>query len=273
MNCRDIDDMIIPHFLERPIPQEAAVHIAECQRCSRLAKAILQSPQVDEIPQQQLTRIGDAILHDLKPVKPLPTAGVLQLAQLFILASVVVIGVLIFGRAGWHALNPVQKVAVFGGLTASVTLLTCSAVRQMVPGSRLHISPYLLVTAALGGMAGIFSLLFIPHREAMFGRGLVCLKIGLECAITAAALLWLVLRRGVVLRPVLTGATAGTLAGLSGLTVLEIFCPNLNKYHILVWHIGALSASVIGGIAIGLLAERSGWKGIRAESLSRPHTT
>jgi hypothetical protein len=61
----------------------------------------------------------------------------------------------------------------------------------------------------------------------------------------------------------LTGATAGALAGLSGLTVLEVFCPNLNKYHVLVWHLGAVLTSIIGCVAIGLLAEYSGWKRLR----------
>jgi hypothetical protein len=60
--------------------------------------------------------------------------------------------------------------------------------------------------------------------------------------------------------PRVTGATAGALAGLSGLTVLEIFCPNLNAYHILVWHMGAVLASAVGGMAIGILAEYFGWR-------------
>ena len=115
--------------------------------------------------------------------------------------------------------------------------------------------------------AGDFSgpIWYQAAKQADFGgiensppnTGLLCLEIGLACAIPAAALLWLVLRRGAILSPVLTGATAGALAGLSGLTVLEVFCPNLNKYHILVWHLGAVLASIIGCLAIGLLAEYS----------------
>jgi len=40
--------------------------------------------------------------------------------------------------------------------------------------------------------------------------------------------------------------------------VLEIFCPNLNEYHILAWHLGAALASVAGGVAIGGIAGYSG---------------
>jgi len=264
VNCRDIDDMVIPYILGKPIPPEAAAHIAECERCRRLAEAIRQAPQVNELPRQQLKQIEDRILDDLKPVKPLPAAAVLNLVLLCIFAIVVVIGNVILGTAGWHALNLMQRLAVFSALAASAGLLAFSAVRQIVPGSRLPLPPYLLVTAVLGVMAGIFSTLFLPHRESTFiSTGLLCLEIGLACAIPAAALFWLVLRRGAILSPMLTGATAGALAGLSGLTVLEVFCPNLNKYHILVWHLGAVLASIIGCVAIGLLAEYSVWKRIR----------
>jgi hypothetical protein len=41
----------------------------------------------------------------------------------------------------------------------------------------------------------------------------------------------------------------------SGLTLLEIFCPNPNKYHILLWHIGAALVSTIGGAAMGWIAD------------------
>jgi hypothetical protein len=41
---------------------------------------------------------------------------------------------------------------------------------------------------------------------------------------------------------------------LSGFAVLEVFCPNLNKEHILAWHLGAVLASIMGCITIGLLA-------------------
>ena len=258
MNCREIDDMVIPYIQGKPIPPEAAAHIAECERCRRLAEAMRQAPQLDELPRNHLKRIEDRILDDLKPVKPLPTTAVLNLVLLSIFAIVVVIGNLILGTAGWHALNLMQSLAVFSALAVSAGLLAFSAVRQIVPGSRLPLPPYLLVTAVLGVMAGIFSTLFLPHGESTFiSTGLLCLEIGLGCAIPAAALLWLVLRRGAILSPVLTGATAGALAGLSGLTVLEVFCPNLNKYHILVWHLGAVLASIIGCVAIGLLAESS----------------
>jgi hypothetical protein len=263
VNCRDIDDRIMPYILGKPIPPEVAVHIAKCERCSRLAAALRRAPQVDELPRQQLKQIEDRILGNLRPVKPLPATGVLSLVLLSIFAIVVVIGNAILGTAGWHAVNVLQKFAVFSALTASAGLLAFSAVRQIIPGSRLGLPPRLLVSAVVALMAGIFTTLFVPHRESTFiSTGLLCLEIGLACAIPTAALLWLVLRRGAMLSPISIGATAGALAGLSGLIVLEVFCPNLNKYHILLWHMGAVLATIIGCLTIGLLAEYRGRKRI-----------
>ena len=58
------------------------------------------------------------------------------------------------------------------------------------------------------------------------------------------------------LNRIAAGALAGALAGLSGLALLEIFCPNLNRYHILVWHLGAALTSTIVGILAGIVAQR-----------------
>src|ERR1700740_1433527 len=105
--------MVIPYTLGKPIPPEAAAHIAECERCRRMAEAIRHAPQVNELPRQQLKQIEDRILDDLRPVKPLPATGVMSLVLLSIFAIVVVIGNVILGTAGWHALNLLQKLAVF----------------------------------------------------------------------------------------------------------------------------------------------------------------
>lgn len=260
MTCRDSEGLIIPYASGASVSSEAAAHIAGCESCRRLARAMAQSPQIVPPLPDQLKTIEARILADLKPVKPLPSARVLAFALVFIVVVIAAVGgVGVLGTAGWRALSLLQRIAVFTALGGTAALAAFSAARQIVPGSRLLVSPWLLVVAVLGVMIGILTTLFHPHGETTFvATGLVCLRIGIECAIPAAILFWLVLQRGAILHPMFTGPTAGALAGLGGLTVLEIFCPNLNVYHILVWHLGVVLASAVGGLAIGTIAEYSG---------------
>jgi len=258
VTCRDIDDLLLTYKPGASVPANLAAHIAGCERCRRLVEAIAQTPPAGVPAAEQLQQIEKRVLADLKPVKPLAAAGVRWLWSLLIVALVVVIGALDLGDAGWHALDALQRLGVFTILGVGVGFLAFSIGQQIVPGSRLGPSPYLLIGAGLGFTTGAVAILFHPHHEATFvATGLVCLRIGIECAAPTALLLWLLLRRGAILKPQLTGATLGTLAGLAGLTVLEIFCPNLNRYHILVWHLGAVLTSLAAGLAIGTLAEYS----------------
>ena len=263
MTCRDIDGLIASYASGAPVPPEVAEHIAGCERCRRLTEVMGQSIQVAQPSSEQLKRIENGILADLKPVRPLPPAGVLWSAFLLILVAVVTVGALALGTAGWQALSMLQRITVFAALAAAASALTLSAGRQMVPGTGFRLSPDLLVAAVIGAIIAICATVFHPHEEAAFvSTGLMCLRIGLECAVPAGLLVWLLLGRGAILSPVFTGATAGAMAGLSGLTVLEIFCPNLNRNHILVWHLGAVVASILGGVILGMIAEYSGWRRI-----------
>jgi hypothetical protein len=218
-------------------------------------------------PSETLRRIEAGILANLKPVKPLAPAAAFVCGLIFVLAAVAAGGAGVLGVAGWRALDLAQRIAIFGTLTVATALLAFLAARQIVPGSRLVASPYLIVVILWALFAGVNAILFRPHEEPTFiSTGLVCLRIGLECAITAGALSWLLLRRGAILNPPLTGVTVGALAGLSGLTVLELFCPNPNAYHILVWHMAAALASALAGMVIGVIAEYFSRVGARRPS-------
>jgi hypothetical protein len=81
------------------------------------------------------------------------------------------------------------------------------------------------------------------------------MKNGLTYSVPAALLFWLLLRRGAILCPKIIGAAAGGLAGLIGLSVLEVNCPNLNIFHVLVWHWGVVLISSLAGALIGAAAE------------------
>ena len=256
MNCRDLERWIIPYASGAEVPQDVSAHIDGCEQCRRLAGALRAAQAPPSPSAEELKRIAAGAVPDVKPVKPLVSEGVLFLALMLAVAIVAAIGAALLGTAGFRALSPVQKIPVFAWLTGGAGLLGFSLGRLIVPGSRLLLRPGGLVAALLGVLIVMFALLFHPRAEATFvATGLVCLRIGLECAISAALLFWFLLRRGAILRPVVAGATLGALAGLSGLVVLEIFCPNLNAYHILAWHLGAVLASTLGGLAAGRMVE------------------
>ena len=85
--------------------------------------------------------------------------------------------------------------------------------------------------------------------------GIACIRNGLVNSIPALFGFWLLLRRGAILHAKLVGAAAGMLGGLAGLTVLELSCPNVNVFHILVWHCGGVLISSVGGALLGGAAE------------------
>lgn len=260
MTCRDAEAWIIQYAIGAA-PPAAAEHISGCESCKSLAEAIGKPNPVGPPPSAQLQQIKAKLRENLKPVKPLPPAGLFVAALLLLAAVAVTIGAADLGTAGWQALSILKKIIVFAGLTTGSSLLAFSLARQLTPGGATPVSTRLLLLAILIAVTAIFAALFSYHQEKTFvATGLVCCSIGLKCALPVAALSWLMLRRGMILNPVAAGALTGALAGLSGLTLLEVFCPNPNKYHILVWHLGAAIASAIAGSLIGVAIDRFGMR-------------
>jgi hypothetical protein len=166
------------------------------------------------------------------------------------LLAVVAMGSLLLGTDGWRALSIFQRIAVFSPLAVCAGLLALSLVRLMAPGGKHVISPTRLSIGFLP-LALIIATVFHSRQESGFvAAGLICLRTGLSCAVPAAALFWLLLRRGAILYPGLTGAVAGGLAGLVGLMVLEVRCPNLSGYHILVWHWGVAFLALLDAATV-----------------------
>lgn len=216
------------------------------------------APQFPPVPAVRLRQIEAAVMADLKPVRPLAPEWTYIAAFAGLFAAVCVAGCYLLRADGWLALNGLQRPLVFVPLGVSAGLLVFSLVRQMTPAAS-----YTYVTAAVA--AGVFGLLlalmtvlFRPIQQTEFLHdALVCFRAGMTFAIPTAILFWWLLRRGAALSPSLTGAAAGGLAGLAGLAVLEIHCPNLNVYHIVVSHISvALTCAALGFFFSGVTFRR-----------------
>jgi hypothetical protein len=235
---------------------EAAKHMIGCERCRNLMRFLNDAGRAPVPSESQLRRIRAGILENLEPVRPLPPSSIFLFACATIFLCVVAVGALLFGMNGWGVRNMVQRVAVFATLGCSAVLLAVSMVRQIVPGSKHALAPAALPIAVLAVLMLAIAATFRPQEESAFvGGGLPCLRNGLTYSIPAAFLFWLLLRRGAMLFPKPIGAAAGGLAGLIGLTVLEVSCPNLNVFHHLVWHGGVVLIGVLAGAALGAAVE------------------
>jgi hypothetical protein len=256
LRCTDIDDLITSgpaELLELP---EAAEHMAICQHCSGLVQTLQKIEEAPTPVESQVKRIQAMIVARLQPVRPLPPARFFLGACAFIFLSVVAIGIMPSGTDGWAALNGVQRIAVFATLAASAVLLAVSMIGQMVPGNKYALAPTLLPIGVLTVLMIILAVTFRPREELAFVQsGLACVRRGLTYSIPAAFLFWLLLRRGAMLSPKLVGAAVGGLAGLAGFSVLELNCPDVNVFHIVVWHWGVVLIGAASGALIGAAAE------------------
>jgi hypothetical protein len=129
----------------------------------------------------------------------------------------------------------------------------------MVPGSRHWFPPEILPAAVIGSLSFVAAFLFHFRDETRFWhRSWFCLQMGLVFALLAAGPFCMLLRRGAVLSPRSAGAAAGLLAGLTGMSILEIHCPNLDLRHILVSHVGVAIIGAVSGLAAGIAGELVG---------------
>ncbi len=207
------------------------------------------APQVDPA---LLDRIANSLNESLQPVRPLPPTSVLTAGLALICVAVAGTAA---GRAGFlgiEQLSPWQRVVIFSTLGFLVWVGGSAFVGQLIPGSRQRVtaSAYLAISSAV--LLGVFALEFRDyHTEHFVSAGVACLATGLLLAIPAAVLSWLLLRRGFAVNPVAAGLVGGALAGLSGVTLLELHCANFQALHVLVWHTAVVPATAATGALVG----------------------
>lgn len=256
MTCREMDKIFDSLAQGAALPPAAAEHLAGCERCLRLMR-LLSQPQASAVPGgDRLQQVHAAMLRDLRPVKLLASQGVLFAVFAIAFLAVSAAGVGALHPTGWRLLSLLQKLAILAALGAGAGTLGMSMARQMRPGSRYRIAPSILPAGVLLLLGLAFAAIFQSTAEAEFiSRGLRCLNVGLLFAIAGGILCWMWLRRGAALAPKLLGVTAGAFAALMGITVLEAHCPNLNRDHILVWHLGVLVVCAGVGAVLGATIE------------------
>jgi hypothetical protein len=255
MQCNDLDQLRMKSPSSRTLawPREAQEHLSSCSRCSQL-QAVLESSESTEYPQALQNRIEAAILPELKPVSPLPSAWQITAVLLFCAAAAVAVANWQLGIAGWLARNRLQVSVDFTLLSVGTLVVAFALAKQMAPGSRQAAPAWTFtVTPLLALLVAVVLLFGYRWSPNFWPRAFACWEIGVACAALSAPLFWLVLRRGFSLNPVSQGAMTGLLAGFVGVTVLEIHCPNLDRMHIADGHLGAALTAVLVGAALSAI--------------------
>ena len=264
MNCHDVDRALSGGL---PLPLQAEEHAVTCSRCQQLLSALNQSVPVDPLSRAALRKIAESLADNLRPVRPMAPARYFVAAFLGIFVSIVALSVYGLGAFGIAVMTPLQTTTILSTLAICTGLLVYSLVNQMAPGSRHRIAPALLAVGITILVAMTMAALFQAQQEENFwGNAWVCIRAGTLVGAITAVPFWFVLRRGAILSPRMTGAVAGLLAGLSGTSMLEMHCPNLDAWHILLSHLGVAILCALAGLAIGLTAEIRGRRSIHRSS-------
>jgi hypothetical protein len=216
-----------------------------------------QAEQVEQQAEQQvepelLRRISGAILPGLRPVRPMPSARATVAGLLLLPAAVGMAGASILGMYGLHKLSGFQSAGIFAVVGLFAWLAAGQSAAEMVPGSRRLVNPAVLVCAGCLALIAVFAVLFGGYAMAYAIDGLVqqgvpCLRAGLLHALPAAGGTWLILRRGMAVNATAAGLAAGTLAGLAGVTMLSLHCPNVRAIHVMAWHVAVVPVSAVAG--------------------------
>jgi len=199
-----------------------------------------------------LDRIAGSIGSSLRPVRPLPPGWVLAGGLILICAAVALAGASRLGFYGIQKMSAWERALVFPALGIVLWLAAAACIGEMVPGARRRVSPGFLLGAGSLAVLAVFAILFHDYRTDHFvSQGMACLTAGLLNAIPAALLSWLLLRRGFAVNSLGAGMAVGTLAGVAGLAMLELHCPNFQALHVMLWHTAVMPVS---GAAGALLA-------------------
>lgn len=209
-----------------------------------LTKAANQPPD-DAAVAAGVRRAQEAILGDLRPVRPLgsPARSALQFLVVFAIAATV--SGFLLGPHGFHVLSAADRALIFSTLLVVAAVASVASARSLRPaaGATLGVEAFLL--AAIG-FPLLFALLFRGYSTVHFvHEGIPCLAAGVCVAMPTGLALLLLLRRGFVLDRRQAALACGTLAGLAGLAMLEIHCPNLKAIHIIVWHVAVVVVSAV----------------------------
>lgn len=219
---------------------------------------LLELVAAPELSPDVCRKLSGTLAPSLQPVKPLPAARVLmvQFASIFVVFAAALIATM--GVAGFRTLHVWQALGIVAILAVGISLLSLVLAWQIRPGSLQKIPAAVSwASCGIGFLTG--AALLLPWRDsvAFASQGWPCLLTGSAVAIPGGLLFWLLARRGAPLSAITFGGTLGAIAGLLGLNVLQFRCIHQDAAHVIVWHGGVLLVSIVAGVLIACVLERT----------------
>jgi hypothetical protein len=202
-----------------------------------------------------LDKIAASIQPDMRPVRPLPSARKLNIA---LAVACMAIATIVAARLGLHGLAAMSglQFLVIAIVPILIGLAAAAWTAETVPGSHRRESPGTLLAIACASLLALFAALFRdPLADGFVHQGVACLVAGLATAVPVALIGWWLLRRGFAVNPTGAALAAGTLAGLSGVAMLELHCPNFQTWHVLVWHTAVVPVSAAIAVLLAKLVQ------------------
>ncbi len=206
---------------------------------------------------ERLNWIRQTLLTDMRPVRALPSDNILTAVVFACILLFSIFATIPFGFLAVPSFTAYQKLLLYPAIAGCAAFCSAAVVGQMIPGSSRNWQPSIPILCSAITLAAIASIVFGDFGLTSFvPRGIPCLRLGVTIAALAFALVCAFLRKGLVTSWLRAGAIGGGLAGLAGVSVLALHCPIQNAPHVLVWHLGVIVASGLGGLLFGSMLDR-----------------
>lgn len=207
-------------------------------------------------PETQQKIVG-ALAPSLHPVNVLPSQTKLVFMFLGVFAICVAAIVPVTGWIGIHLMTGGQIASMTMIFAAGAILFAYSLASRMVPGSATRIPLGMVLAVSGAALTGVMAGLF-PWRVTggFASEGWPCAVLELVVSIPAAALFWLIARRGAPFRGPGLGIAVAGLSVLVALTIDQSQCMFPQAPHLLVWHGGTAILLIALGAFAGFAARR-----------------